>query len=64
VAWSHEAASFLPETKNMPIEEICLEGALVLGRSIHDEGVHVGTVVEMLVAASHNGKVDPANLSN
>lgn len=48
----------------MPIEEICLEGALVLGRSIHDEGVHVGTVVEMLVAASHNGKVDPANLSN
>ncbi|BAB39220.1 hypothetical protein [Oryza sativa Japonica Group] len=48
----------------LPRLEVIEFGALVLGRSIHDEGVHVGTVVEMLVAASHNGKVDPANLSN
>ncbi|KAL5199156.1 hypothetical protein ABZP36_002668 [Zizania latifolia] len=58
-------AFFLPETKNVPIEEMVLvwKSHWYWGRFIRDEDVHVGADVEM-PAAANGGKVDPAKLAN
>ncbi|KAI4967876.1 hypothetical protein ZWY2020_006979 [Hordeum vulgare] len=55
-------AFFLPETKNVPIEEMVLvwKAHWYWGRFIRDEDVHVGADVEM--RSNGNGKIQAAKL--